>query len=379
MTAQLPTRRPPLKVLLATARYFPYVGGTETHVYEVARRLVQNGVDVTVLTTDPSRALPQDETIEGVRIRRVPSWPAREDYYFAPDVYNFAIEGDWDVIHCQGCHTFVPPLAMLAGLRRQIPYVVTFHLGGHSSRLRNSLRGIQWTVLGPLLKRASCLVAVSHFEAKFFQTRLNLEADRFVYIPNGSNLPAVTGDSSADGGDTLITSVGRLERYKGHHRVIAALPHVLQQRPDVRLRIVGSGPHEALLREQAREIGVADRVEIGAIPASDREGMARVLSRSSLVTLLSEAESNPVAVMEAVALGRSVLVANGTGLRDLAERGLVRAIPLESTDAEVGDAILNQLSHPFVPPPIELPTWDGCARNVLDVYYSVLRGNSCGS
>ncbi len=43
-----------LRILLVTARYLPNVGGTEIHTYEVARRLVAAGHDVTVLTTDLS-------------------------------------------------------------------------------------------------------------------------------------------------------------------------------------------------------------------------------------------------------------------------------------------------------------------------------------
>jgi len=124
---------------------------------------------------------------------------------------------------------------------------------------------------------------------------------------------------------------------------------------------------------------VAERVEIGAIPATDRQGMAQALSRSALVTLFSESESNPVAVMEAVAMGRSVLVADTTGLRELAERGLVRAIPLESSDQEVAQAILSQLRHPFSPPALKLPTWDGCATELMSVYQAVARRETCAS
>ena len=379
MSAQEVSLSTPLRVLLATARYFPYTGGTETHVYEVARRLAQRNVQVTVLTTDPCGQLADEEEMDGVHVRRVRSWPAKDDYYFAPDIYRIVAEGGWDIVHCQGCHTFVPPLAMLAALRTNIPYILTFHLGGHSSRLRTLLRGSQWRLLSPLFSRAERLVAVSHFEAKFFRERLNVPSDRFVFIPNGSNLPHIPPGSVDNQGEIVITSVGRLERYKGHHRIIAALPWVIEEQPQVRLRILGSGPHEATLRQQALDTGVAERVEIGAIPANDRQGMAQALSRSALVTLFSESESNPVAVMEAVAMGRSVLVADTTGLRELAERGLVRAIPLESSDQEVAQAILKQLRHPLSPPALKLPTWDGCATELMAVYQAVTRRVRCAS
>ena len=74
-----------LRVLMVTPRFFPFMGGVENHVYEVARRLARQQVDITVLTTDTSGQLPTDELAESIRIRRVRAWPAQRDYYFAPD------------------------------------------------------------------------------------------------------------------------------------------------------------------------------------------------------------------------------------------------------------------------------------------------------
>jgi hypothetical protein len=42
--------------------------------------------------------------------------------------------------------------------------------------------------------------------------------------------------------------------------------------------------------------------------STDRMGMATVLARAALVVLLSDYEAHPVAVMEALTLGRRVLV-----------------------------------------------------------------------
>ena len=73
-----------LNVLMVTPRYFPYMGGIETHVHEVGRRLVNSGINITLLTTMPHMfptASPQDEVIEGMRVIRVQAWPQRRDYY----------------------------------------------------------------------------------------------------------------------------------------------------------------------------------------------------------------------------------------------------------------------------------------------------------
>src|SRR5229473_4223546 len=183
-----------LNVLMVTARYFPYMGGIETHVYEVGRRLVGNGVNVTLLTTVPQNlttSLPREDEVEGMRIIRIHAWPPQHDYYIAPKIYAIIKRGKWDLVHCQGCHTFVPPFAMLAAKEAKIPYIVTFHTGGHSSSIRNRIRGIQWKLLRPLLANASKLIGVSRFEADYFRDLLHLPAKQFAVIPNGANLPGL--------------------------------------------------------------------------------------------------------------------------------------------------------------------------------------------
>src|SRR5712675_2869927 len=119
-----------LNVLMVAPRYFPYIGGLETHVYEVGRCLARNGVNVTLLTTVAhSFPVPQpdEDIVEGMHIIRVRAWPRERDYHIAPEIYSIIKSGGWDVIHCQGYHTFVPLFAMLAAKKAGIPYVVSFH------------------------------------------------------------------------------------------------------------------------------------------------------------------------------------------------------------------------------------------------------------
>lgn len=361
------TRAESLRVLQVTPRYRPYIGGVETHVYEVSRRLASAQVDVTVLTVDPTGEMKPVEETEGVQVCRVRAWPTNRDYYFAPGIYSVIARGKWDIVHCQCYHTLVPPLAMLAAWRAGIPYVVSFHSGGHSSPRRNAIRKTQWALLRPLLARAQKLIAVSQFEARHFRQELGVPPEQVVVIPNGSHMPKITLPPKQTG-PAVIVSVGRLERYKGHHRVIGALPAILQERPDVRLKVVGSGPYEAELRALAQKLQVADQVQIFAMPPGNRQAMAELLASSALVTLLSDYEAHPISVMEALALQCSVLVADTSGLSELAEAGLAQAIPLHSSPEQVATAILHQLRHPLHPAAIELPTWEGCTNALLKIY-----------
>jgi glycosyltransferase involved in cell wall biosynthesis len=368
---------PPLRLLMATPRFLPATGGVEIHVYQVARRLVAAGHAVTVLTTDPGGQLPAEEEIEGIQVRRVPAWPTQSDLYFAPALVPLIERGDWDLVHCQSYHSLVPPLAMWAARRAGRPYVVTFHGGGHSSRLRHALRGAQRALLRPLLARANRLVALAEFEIEEYGKALRLPRQRFVLIPNGTDPMPVDRPPPVAG--ALIASVGRLERYKGHHRILAALPAILRERPDARLWIAGAGPYEPDLRRLALRLGVADKVDIRAIPPGNRRGMAEALSQAALVTLLSDFETHPLAALEAIALGRPVLVTDGSGMAELARRGLARAIPPGSRPEQIAAAVLDSLRRPAPPPPVALPTWDDCAAGLLTLYRSIIRRPACVS
>jgi glycogen synthase len=366
-----------LRILMVAARYFPAGGGTEMHTREVARRVAAAGHQVTVLTTDTSGRLPAREESEGVVIQRVPAWNFNNDLHFAPAIARRVRDGGWDVVHCQGYHTLVPPMAMAAALSARIPYVLTFHGGGHSSPLRNRVRGAQRAMLRPFLARADRLVALADFELALFGDRLGIPRDHFVVIPTGADLPAITGSRPVST-EPIIASVGRLERYKGHHRLLAALPAILREEPAARVWLAGAGPYEADLRELAQRLGVADRVDIHSVPSTDRQAMANELSKVALVVLLSEYETQPAAVLEGLALGRPALVADTSGLSELARRGLVRAIPLESTPEQVARAVVDQLRDPLLPPSdLELPTWERCTTDLIALYQAVARRPAC--
>ena len=363
----------PQNILMATPRYFPYMGGIETHVHEVGRMLTRRGVNVTLLTTMPpslTDPLPREEMVENMRVIRVPAWPPTRDYYIAPEIYSIVKNGEWDLIHCQGCHTFVPLFAMQAAKEAKIPYVVTFHTGGHSSRFRKNIRTIQWRLLRPYLAHAAQLIGVSHFEADYFRDLLHLPEKLFSVIPNGAALPALPPSMmTTKQNRTVIASVGRLEQYKGHHRLIKALPHIRKLYPDAQLLILGSGPYEPALHALAKEVGVTEHVEIRSVKVSDRQAMAETLAQVTLVALLSEYEAHPIAVMEALALKRPVLVSNTSGLKELANQGFARAISLSSSPEEIALAVQLQIEEPIAPMTnFALPSWEYCVDQLQMIY-----------
>ncbi len=358
---------------MVTPRYLPEIGGVERHVHEVATRIAASGeAEVTVLTTSRDGRGASIVREGELEIRRVPAHPRERDWMFAPGIVPVIAGGGWDVIHVQSYHTLVAPIAMASAAGRRIPYIVTFHGGGHSKQLRNRARRGQRALLRPLLVRAAALVALAPFEIDAYSAQLRIPRERFTLIPNGVELPAVPAADASNGqpapGHPLIASLGRLERYKGHHRVIAAFPHVRAAEPGARLWVAGSGPYEAELRRLSADLGIADAVEISAVAADDRTEMARRLSQVDLVVLLSDFETHPIAALETISAGRPLLVATGSGLGELARRGLARAIDPDLSPQQAAAAIVRELRDPLARAPVALPTWDECATELLALY-----------
>lgn len=355
---------------MATAVYVPYPGGTAIHTHEVATRLVQLGAEVTVVGTSPDPEFVPERHEGGLRILCVRSWPPHRDYYVAPRLGRVVRDAGADIVHLQGYHTAVAPIVMLAALRARIPYVVTLHSGGHSSRLRRKIRPLQAWMLRPLLTRASRIIAVSAFEADLFARRLRLPLSSFEIIPSGVDLPPGPPEPP-DPGPPLILSIGRVESYKGFQRVIEALPALNRSHPGTRLRIAGSGPYEGELRRLAERLGVADRLEIEEVPAHRRDEMAALLRRAWVVAILSEYESQGLAIQEALALGRPLVVSDSGVIDDFRDHRNLRSVQADADADAIAAAIVDLLDAPAASPPA-LPTWDRCAATVLQTYEEML-------
>ena len=362
-----------LKILLVSHKFPPFIGGIEMHTFEVGRRMAARGHSVTVLTGDPTGKLAREEFVAGMRVLRVAAYPRSSDIFFAPSVYREVVRATWDIIHVQGFHTFVPPIAMLGAVRGSAAFVITFHSGGHSSPMRNLIRGVQRAILRPLIVRAAKLIAVSEFEADHFARGLRVRRDRIIVVPNGAEIGAPLEVAPPDPNRPVILTVGRLERYKGHQRVIAAFGELLKKRPEAELRVLGEGPYKPQLLELVRTLGLESRVTIGGIPPEERQQMGAVLSKASVIVLLSDYEAHPVAALEAISVGLPVLASNSTGFAEMAARGLLRGIDPNSSSRVIADAIIEQIDRPATRGrQIAINNWDDCASNLLEVYHDVL-------
>jgi glycosyltransferase involved in cell wall biosynthesis len=99
--------------------------------------------------------------------------------------------------------------------------------------------------------------------------------------------------------DPTVVTIGRLDDRNGIDMLLDAWAMVVRAHPEWRLKVYGSGPDEAQLRAQARELGLdPDAIFPGV--TDDLEG---ALTSSSIFVLPSRDEGLPIAVMDAMAYG----------------------------------------------------------------------------
>ena len=356
-----------LRVAMVAPRFPPLLGGIETIVDESASRMATKGLDMTVLTTDLTGKLPPAEYRNGFTVRRFRARPSWTDLHISASLIREIQNGRYDLVHVQGINTLLPPMALRASHRAGIPTVVCFHTGGNSSRFRTAFREHQWQLERQLLRNATTLVASCQYEVEHFARRLRVDPGRIGLIRNGSEPLPVDGTQPAVSGSPLISSVGRLERYKGHHRVIAAMPELLESAPGAKLAIIGRGPYEKQLRRQVAQLEVDQAVVFTSFGSSERAGLGALVNASDVVALLSDYEANPVAIMEAFALGRRVIVADTSGLTELGSVGGATVVPPDITPVELAQVLVTLAAQPE-PDRLDLPTWDDCVDEFIHVY-----------
>jgi glycosyltransferase involved in cell wall biosynthesis len=140
----------------------------------------------------------------------------------------------------------------------------------------------------------------------------------------------------------VVLGVGRLTEQKDFPTLLCAFTEVAKQR-DARLIILGEGQLREALREQARQLGIADKV---AFPGFTDNPWAW-MRRSAVFVLSSRWEGSPNTLTEALALGTPVVSTDcPSGPRELLSGGdIAPLVPMGDITA-LSEAILSTLSNP---------------------------------
>ena len=101
------------------------------------------------------------------------------------------------------------------------------------------------------------------------------------------------------GGGLVIGAVGRLEEQKGHGHLLAALPELRRQIPDLVVLLVGEGRRQEDLRRQVRDLGLEGTVRF----LGTRRDLAEIYRALDLFVHPSLWEGLPLALLKAMGAG----------------------------------------------------------------------------
>ena len=341
-----------MRLLHIVPTYLPALryGGPIRSVHALCRELAARGHDVHVFTTsvdgdgDSDVPLERPVDIDGVKVTYFPSRHLRR-LYWSPEMRRALVRTlpTFDLVHLHAIYLW--PMWAGAGVARRagVPYVSSPRgmLAPELIRRKSRLVKNAWLALVERrnLEQSAALHATSTSEAEDFR-RLGWSLPPVSVIPHGVDDPEAVAEkplsddvavATAQGG--YVLSFGRINWEKGLDRLIGALP----LSPAARVVIAGDDRegHATSLSDQARRLGVSDRVTLLArhVGGADKE---RLFDRAACFAMPSLAENFGLAAFEAMRRGLSVLVTQEVGMSEIVRKADAGIVVEGSTEAVAG-------------------------------------------
>lgn len=136
--------------------------------------------------------------------------------------------------------------------------------------------------------------------------------------------------------------VGRMVPVKAQSTLIEAFAQLARRLPQAELRIVGGGPLEPDLRDQAAKTGLNGRLRIEGI----NHNIADVLSDLDVFVLSSISEGLPLVILEAMAAGLPIVSTRIGGVPEVAPEGRVSTLCSPGSAAELAEAMYRAATNP---------------------------------
>lgn len=140
----------------------------------------------------------------------------------------------------------------------------------------------------------------------------------------------------------IVGTVTRLTRKKGNRYFIEAASLVLKDMPHAFFLLAGEGPERAMLENQARRLGIQDRVRFMGF----RSDVTDILAAIDIKVLSSLSEGLSGALIEAKALGRAIIAASTGGVPEIITDNQTGLLIPPGNSKALADRILRLLKDP---------------------------------
>ena len=335
-----------MKVLHVYRTYFPdSQGGLEEVIRQICLAAGNHGVTSRVFTLSDEpfpHTLPRVEA-KVVRVRK--TFEIASCGFALTGMRRFAKEVEWaDIVHYHYPWPFSDVMYLMAGRRR--PSILTYH----SDIVRQQfLLSVYRPLMSRYLDAMDMIVATS---PNYFATSevLSEYADKVEVIPIGLDEPSYPelaeqnrdiASARQQYGEDFFLFVGVLRYYKGLHILLDAM-----QGAPYKVVIVGSGPVEHELREQAQRLGLNNVIFAGFV--SDREKMALFrLCRAVVFPSYLRSEAFGVTLLEGAMSSRPLISAEvGSGTSHVNIHGETGLVVPPGNSKALREAMDDLYQHP---------------------------------
>ncbi|MHC4551224.1 MAG: glycosyltransferase family 4 protein [Planctomycetota bacterium] len=323
-----------MKILTLNYEYPPVGGGGATVTAQLCEHLVAQGHQVDVVTMR-YKDLPHEETVNGVRIVRVPSWRQRGDVCRMPEMatylvgakrtaLNMARKNNYDIIHA---HFIIPTSPLVAWLSRKtgIPYLVTCHgsdVPGHNPQRFVWMHKLIFPYWKQLAQKADMLVSPSDTLKHLIQH--HTPQTEVAVIPNGFDVTSFDGTTKKQ---QSILLCSRLLEFKGFQYVIDAVKELTLS---WHVHIVGEGPYRQTLENLAE--GSQTPITFHGWLDRDDPKFKQLYETSAIFVFPSEMENFPTVLLEAMSAGCAIITSTAGGCPEVVGDAALLIEP-KNTDA----------------------------------------------
>lgn len=308
-----------MKVLIFSTAYLPLIGGAEISVKEITDRL-GNEVEFDLITARIRRNLPKLEKLGKVMVYRVGIGIETVDKLLVPFLgallaLRLHKARQYSYFWCIMA-SFASGAAFIANwFQKKVPIILTLQEGDSEEWLKHRRFGLIDLAWRMALKRTSRLTALSSYLIERAK-RLGY-AGSYYLIPNGVDVEKFEARSSKlETNEKVLITTSRLVEKNAVGDIIEAMKFLPQ---NFKLKIIGSGPLEKVLKLKIKNLKLEGRVEM--LGDVKHENIPEHLHASDIFVRPSLSEGQGISFIEAMAAGLPVVATPVGGIPDFLKDG----------------------------------------------------------